>query len=197
MAAAGREAERGWRPAGAAAGVALLLVVGYAAGVWSARSGGRVRVAELLDRPVPLLGAAGVLLVAALVLAPRRPGRGLFTAPVLLVTGVLALRVLIGALDVTGPPRQHTVMSVVAPGRADRLLSVVRHAVGPCWSVEVETGGGWSARHWLLGVFEHGPAAGGPVDGHWDGPDRVVVRAADGEHVFDLPADPAERPHGR
>ncbi|PBC76408.1 hypothetical protein BX265_1124 [Streptomyces sp. TLI_235] len=175
----------------------MLLVAGYAAGVWSDRSGGRVRVSELLDRPVPMLGAAAVLLVVALFLAPHRPGRGLFTAPVVLVTGILVLRVLIGALDTAEPPRQHTVLTVAAPGRADRLLSVVRHAVGPCWSVEVETGAGWSARRWLLGVFEHGPAAGGPVDGRWDGPDRVVVRAADGEHVFDLPDDPGERPHRR
>ncbi|MEV6210940.1 hypothetical protein [Kitasatospora sp. NPDC051914] len=154
-------------------------------------------MAELLDRPVLLLGGAVLLLVAALLLAPKRPGRGLFTAPGVLVAGVLALRVLIGALDVVGPPRQHTVLSSVAPDRADRILLVVRHAVGPCWSVEVETGGGWSARRWLLGVFDHGPAGGGPVDGHWAGPDRVVVRAADGDHVFDLPADPDSAPRRR
>jgi hypothetical protein len=180
-------ARRGWRPVRLLVGAAVLPVAAYAVGAWSARSGGRVRVAALLDRPVLLLGAAALLLVAALLLAPPTRGRTAFAGAAVLVGGVLALRVLVGVLDVAVPERT-TVRVEAAPGRSDRVLLVVRHSAAPGtdvhWSVEVETGRGWSARRWLLDVFGNG-TAGGPYGGsHWQDGGRLVVRAADGDHVY-------------
>ncbi|MFD9126047.1 hypothetical protein [Kitasatospora sp. NPDC059571] len=157
-------------------------------------------LADLLDRPVLLLGTAAGLLLAALVLAPPSRGRAAFAVPAVLVGGVLVLRVLVGALDAAAPEHS-TVRVAAAPGRDDRVLRVVRHTSGPSaegrWSVEVETGHGWSARRWLLDVFGSG-TAGGPFEGcRWAGPDRIVVQAADGDRVYEVAdAGPRRVPGG-
>ncbi|MFE3503590.1 hypothetical protein [Kitasatospora sp. NPDC059160] len=58
---------RRWAVQGLRAG-ALAALLAYAAGRYASRSGGLVEVERLLDRPVPLLGAAVVLLVVSAVL---------------------------------------------------------------------------------------------------------------------------------
>jgi hypothetical protein len=183
---------RGWRSVRLLVGASVLPIAAYAVGAWSARSGGRVRVAALLDRPVLLLGLAALLLVAALLLAPPTRGRTAFAGAAVLVGGVLVLRVLVGVLDVAVPDRT-TVRVEAAPGPSDRVLLVVRHSAAPGvdvrWSVQVQTGRGWSARRWLLDVLGNGTASG-PYGGcHWQGRDRLVVRAADGDHVYAVTDD--------
>ncbi|MFD8482750.1 hypothetical protein [Kitasatospora sp. NPDC059673] len=178
---------RGWLGGLFAAGGVLAVAAAWW-GMWEGRSGGRMAVADLLDRPVVLgLTALALFLAASAVL--RRSGRW---AVALVGIGMLAVPACAPALFHGG--RDRTVAHrEAAPGGADRVLRVLHQggfgmeAESQGWYVELEDGSGWSARRWLV-YGQDGKWAGEGLfaAAGWDGPDRIVVTTDTGTRVYDV-----------
>ncbi|MFJ8621362.1 hypothetical protein ACIRD3_00780 [Kitasatospora sp. NPDC093550] len=181
---------------GILAGSALLPLVLCVVGRRESRSGGRFAVADALDHPVPLLGAAAVLLLVAALVRGRRDLVGGATAAVgsaglLCALGVLALH------SFSREPSQQTRTS--SPGRADHVLVVIHRGLpgdeteSQSRQVRLETGTGWSARRWsVLTMPERFPGEGAFRSAAWTAPDRITVTTDTGSRVFTVAPDSGE-----
>ncbi|GAA5012843.1 hypothetical protein [Kitasatospora paranensis] len=160
----------------AALAAAVLLTALHAAGVWSDRSGGLVRVQQVFGSPWWPATAIGLLTVAPF-LGPAGERRGWRTAAcvALGLTLCLALLVILAERELRFPPRQ--VAASAPQGRADRrVVAAYDGGEDPVWSVTLFTGSGWSERRWDLGNFrvgDEGGPGGDPVA--WRGPDAFTV----------------------
>ncbi|MFJ9455824.1 hypothetical protein ACIRST_12165 [Kitasatospora sp. NPDC101447] len=184
------------RIGGVLAGSALLPLLACAVGRWESRSGGRMAVADALNRPVLLLGAAAALLVAAVCVRRRWDFVGRATA----VVGSLGLLCALGVLvlrTMGQEPAEQTRLG--SPGRADRVLVVIHHGLRGAeteslsWQIRLETGTGWSARSWhLLAMREQFPGEGAFESAAWTAPDQITVTTDTGSRVFTVAPDTGE-----
>ncbi|MEV7770944.1 hypothetical protein [Kitasatospora sp. NPDC086791] len=182
------------KTAGVLAGSAVLPLFACVVGRWESRSGGRLVVADALNRPVPMIGATAVLLLAAVCVRRRwdavgRAAAGIGALVLVGVSGLLLVR------SVVGPETcQETRTS--SPARADRVL-VVAHYGDP--GAEAETrhrtvslvsGSGLSARRWhLLDLAEGAPGHGAFVSADWTDDGHVRITTDTGFRAFAI--DPA------
>ncbi|GAA4872765.1 hypothetical protein [Kitasatospora terrestris] len=163
------------RAFGAAVAVPLALL---AVGWWHSRPGGRVLVAQTLDRPLVLLPVALLLAAVACCFVEDRGNRavGLF------LTWVAGAVLVLGAWGASAFAEPTTVTREAAPGGADRTLVVVHHgspgaeAEAQSWEIQVESGSGWSARRWtVLELPGRSPGGGLSATARWTGPERFTV----------------------
>ncbi|MFJ4189776.1 hypothetical protein [Kitasatospora sp. NPDC089509] len=170
-------------------GTALAVFLAYLPGWHASRSGGLVVVEHWLNRPVLLIGAAVVLLVASLVVGLEfrtrfaQIGCAAVLAP-LVVAGIAILG--LSLLFSANGGREDR---FVSPNRTDRVLTVtnVAFSVDPVYQVELETGSGWSARHWSMGTWD--TSGGDFVRIDWSGPDEITVTGREKFTVFDVHSD--------
>ncbi|MGW4892282.1 hypothetical protein ACWEQL_08440 [Kitasatospora sp. NPDC004240] len=159
-------------------GLAVVPVVAYLIGRQAAGSGGLVEAERWLNHPVPLLGAAVVLGVAAVVFrfdfrdTWSQVGFACVLVALLLVGLPFALM-----SAVTGSGDGRPVSRRVSPDRPDRVLSVtdVAFSIDPVYRVRLVSGSGWSARHWDLGEWDGDNGHGVFEKAEWSGPDRITL----------------------
>ncbi|MBD0674340.1 hypothetical protein BU198_27445 [Streptomyces sp. CBMA156] len=184
------------RIGGILAATALLPLVVAAAGRLESRSGGRAAVADALDHPVPLVGAAAVLLLAARWVRGRRDAIGGLATAVGAVGLVFALGGgAVRMLDLGEPVRWETRTS--SPGRADRVLTVVNRGQSEqesnTFQVGLETGSGLSARRWsVLTVQQKFPGEGEFVSARWSDADHIRITTDAGYRVYTVDPDSGE-----
>ncbi|MFH9351449.1 hypothetical protein [Kitasatospora sp. NPDC017646] len=170
-------------------GAALVASLAYLPGWHASRSGGLVVVEHWLNRPRLLIGAAVVLIVVSLVVELEfrsrfsQIGCAVLLAP-LVIAGVPVLEL---SLVFSGHGGRED--RFVSPNRPDRVLTVtnIAFSIDPIYQVELETGSGWSARHWSLGTWN--TRGGDFVRIDWSGPDRVTVTGRTSLTVFDVLPD--------
>ncbi|MEV7782404.1 hypothetical protein [Kitasatospora sp. NPDC088351] len=173
----------------------LLSVVLYTEGQWESRSGGRMLVADLLNRPEPLLGSALAALITAAWLGGRRTAARTAVRAVAVTAGVLFL---IGVLAVHVSAADETRSRQDAPTRPERTLVVVHRSYGSeteanSWQILLETGSGWSGRRWSLGTVDgRFPGEGAFLAATWTGPDQVTVVTDTHRRVFNVDPDTGE-----
>ncbi|MBV6700528.1 hypothetical protein [Kitasatospora aureofaciens] len=176
-------------------GAGLAAVLLYTEGQWESRSGGRMLVADLLNRPELLLGAALAAMIAAAWLADRRTAVRTATRAVTVTAGVVFL---LGVLAVHKVSAAETRSRETAPARPERALVVVHrlYEAGPepgeHWQVLLETGTGWSARRWTLADVGGGPDDGRLVRASWTGRDRITIVTDAYQRVFTVDPDTGE-----
>ncbi|MGW7445546.1 hypothetical protein [Kitasatospora sp. NPDC054795] len=179
------------RIGGVLAATALLPPAVGVVGWFESRSGGRAVVADALNRPVLLVGAAAVLLLAARLVRGRRDTVG----GVATAVGVLGLLFAVGA-SVLGS-FQEPVRSDIrtsSPGRTDHVLTVVNRGYSEqesnTFHIALETGTGLSARRWhVLTVRQAFPGHGEFVSAQWSDAGHVRITTDAGYRVFTV--DPA------
>ncbi|GAB7188168.1 hypothetical protein ATKI12_7999 [Kitasatospora sp. Ki12] len=184
------------RIGGVLAGSALLPLLVCAVGRRASRSGGRMAVADALDRPVPLIAVTAVLLLAAALVRRRWDLVGRTAAG---VGGI----VLVGALGLlalhTAFVEPSTQTRTSSPARADQVLVVV-HLGGPGAETEaqerritVESGSGLSGRRWhLLDLPERFPGEGAFVSAGWTDAGHIRIATDTGFRVFGIDPDTGE-----
>ncbi|MFJ9773779.1 hypothetical protein ACIRVF_21470 [Kitasatospora sp. NPDC101157] len=169
--------------------VALVSLLAYLPGWHASRSGGLVVVEHWLNRPRLLIGAAVVLIVVSLVVELEfRTRFSQIGCAVLLVPLVVAgVPVLSLSLVFSGHGGRED--RFVSPDRPDRVLTVtnIAFSIDPIYQVELETGTGWSARHWSMGTWN--TRGGDFVRIDWSGPDRITVTGRKKLTVFDVHPD--------
>ncbi|WP_030230791.1 hypothetical protein [Streptomyces sp. NRRL S-350] len=178
----------------ATGGLAAVLL--YTEGQWESRSGGRMLVADLLNRPELLLGAALAALIAAAWLSDLRAAA--------LRTATRAVTVTAGVVFLLGVVAAHKVSAAetrsreTAPAGAELALVVVHrsYAAGPApteqWQVLLESGEGWSARRWSLADIGVGPDDTRLVQASWTGREQITVVTDSYRRVFNLDQDSGE-----
>ncbi|MBO1416109.1 hypothetical protein [Streptomyces sp. FH025] len=172
--------------------VAVLL---YTEGQWESRSGGRMLVADLLNQPELLLGAALAAMIAAAWLGDRRTAVRTATRAVTVTAGVVFV---LGVLTAHKVSAAETRSREVAPAGAERTLVVVHRAYasgtvpGEHWQVLLESGEGWSARRWLLADIGGGPDDPHLIEATWSGRTQITVVTDSYRRVFDLDQDNGE-----
>ncbi|GGU97633.1 hypothetical protein ACIG0C_22325 [Kitasatospora aureofaciens] len=170
-------------------GTALAALLAYLPGWHASRSGGLVMVEHWLNRPRLLIGAAVVLVVLSLVveLEFRTRFSQIGCAVLLVPLVVAAVPVLSVSLVFSGHGGRED--RFVSPNRSNRVLSVtnVAFSIDPVYQVELETGSGWSARHWSLGTWN--TRGGDFVRIDWSGPDQITVTGRHKLTVFDVHPD--------
>ncbi|MEV7602035.1 hypothetical protein AB0O91_32175 [Kitasatospora sp. NPDC089797] len=177
---------------GAAGAAAVLL---YTEGQWESRSGGRMLVADLLNRPELLLGAALAALIAAAWLGDRRTALRTATRAVTVTAGVVFL---LGVLAAHKVSAAETRSREIAPAGAPRALVVVHRSydsgpqAGEHWQVLLESGQGWSARRWLLADVGGAPEDARLVEASWTGRTQITVVTDSYRRVFNLDQDSGE-----
>ncbi|MQS10873.1 hypothetical protein F7Q99_00905 [Streptomyces kaniharaensis] len=177
----------------AGAGVAAVLL--YTEGQWESRSGGLMLVADLLNQPELLLGAALAAMIAAAWLADRRTAVRTATRAVTVTAGVVFL---LGVLAVHKVSAAETRSRETAPARPELALVVVHRSyetgpqAGEHWQVLLETGTGWSARRWTLADIGRGPDDGRLLQASWTGRDRITIVTDAHQRVFTLDPDTGE-----
>lgn len=177
----------------AVAGLAAVLL--YTEGQWESRSGGRMLVADLLNRPEPLLGGALAALIAAAWLGDSRPAVRTATRTVTVTAGVVFL---IGVLAAHKVSAAETRSREDAPAGAEHALIVVHRsyaagsAAGEHWQVLLESGAGWSARRWSLADIGRGPGDARLVTANWTGRSQITVVTDSYRRVFNLDQDSGE-----
>ncbi|MGW3040149.1 hypothetical protein ACWC9T_08895 [Kitasatospora sp. NPDC001159] len=170
-------------------GVALAALLAYLPGRHASRSGGLVEVERWFNRPLLLVGAAVVLVVASLMVElefrTRRSQIGFAGGLAALVCLGLPLAVMTYVFGGYGG----RVDRFVSPNRPDRVLTVtnVAFSIDPVYRVEVVAGNGWSARHWSMGVWD--TSADDFVRVDWSGPDQITVTGRKALTVFDVRPD--------
>lgn len=179
----------------ALAGAGLTAVLLYTVGQWESRSGGRMEVADLLNRPEALLGAALAALIGAAWLAERRSAVRSATRAVTVTAGVVFL---LGALAVHKVSAAETRSRESAPAGAEQALVVVHrwYGTGPeqdeHWQVLLESGSGWEARRWTLADIGGAPDDGRLVQASWTGRDRITIVTDAYRRVFTVDPDTGE-----
>ncbi|MFJ4186539.1 hypothetical protein [Kitasatospora sp. NPDC089509] len=177
---------------GACGAAAVLL---YTEGQWESRSGGRMLVADLLNRPELLLGAALAALIAAAWLGDRRTALRTATRAVTVTAGVVFL---LGVLAAHKVSAAETRSREDAPAGAQRALVVVHRSydsgpqAGEHWQVLLESGQGWSARRWLLADVGGAPEDARLVEARWTGRTQITVVTDSYRRVFNLDQDSGE-----
>ncbi|MFJ8623977.1 hypothetical protein ACIRD3_14160 [Kitasatospora sp. NPDC093550] len=178
----------------AVCGVAAVLL--YTEGQWESRSGGRMLVADLLNRPELLLGAALAALIAAAWLGDLRAAAlRTATRTVTVTAGVVFL---LGVLAAHKVSAAETRSRETAPAGAERSLVVVHrsYADGPApderWQVFLEAGEGWEARRWSLADIGGGPDDTRLVEASWTGRSQITVVTDSYRRVFNLDQDSGE-----
>ncbi|MGW3041308.1 hypothetical protein ACWC9T_15010 [Kitasatospora sp. NPDC001159] len=177
----------------AACGVAAVLL--YTEGQWESRSGGRMLVADLLNRPELLLGSALAALIAAAWLGDRRTAVRTATRAVTVTAGVVFV---LGVLTAHKVSAAETRSREDAPAGAERTLVVVHRSyasgehAGDHWQVLLESGEGWSARRWLLADVGGNPDEARLVEASWTGRAQVTVVTDSYRRVFNLDQDSGE-----
>ncbi|MGW2250542.1 hypothetical protein ACWCXH_10110 [Kitasatospora sp. NPDC001660] len=177
------------------AGAGLAAVLLYTVGQWESRSGGRMQVADLLNRPEALLGAALAAMIAAAWLADRRSAVRTATRAVTVTAGAVFL---LGALAVHEVSAAETRSRETAPARPERALVVVHRSYGTGpepgdhWQVLLESGTGWSARRWTLADVGGAPDDGRLVQASWTDRDRITIVTDAYHRVFTLDPDTGE-----
>ncbi|MFG2844831.1 hypothetical protein ACGF12_16915 [Kitasatospora sp. NPDC048296] len=177
----------------AACGVAAVLL--YTEGQWESRSGGLMLVADLLNRPELLLGAALAALMAAAWLGDRRTAVRTATRAVTVTAAVVFV---LGVVAAHKSSAAETRSREDAPAGAERALVVVHRSygsgpqTGDHWQVLLESGDGWSARRWLLADVGGGPDDARLVDASWTGRAQVTVVTDSYRRVFNLDQDSGE-----
>ncbi|MEU9079611.1 hypothetical protein [Kitasatospora sp. NPDC048538] len=176
-----------------AGGVAAVLL--YTEGQWESRSGGLMLVADLLNRPELLLGAALAALIAAAWLGDRRTALRTATRTVTVTAGVVFL---LGVLAAHKVAAAETRSRETAPARPERALVVVHRSyaatarTGDSWQVLLESGEGWSARRWSLLEIGRAPDEARLVEASWTGRDQITVVTDSYRRVFNLDQDSGE-----
>ncbi|MFJ4677974.1 hypothetical protein [Kitasatospora sp. NPDC088783] len=163
-------------------GVALLAVLVHLPGRHAARSGGLVKVEQSLDRPVLLVGAAIVLgAVSVVVECEFRSAFSQIGFAAVLV-GTIAAGAPFVLLSAMAAGDEPSVVRSVHPDHPDRVLTVtdVAFSIDPVHQPELVVGGGWSARHRVLGTWGEGNGPGSHQGAKWYGPDRIVVSSEAG-----------------
>ncbi|MER7585272.1 hypothetical protein [Kitasatospora sp. NPDC097691] len=178
----------------AAFGLAAVLL--YTEGQWESRSGGRMLVADLLNRPELLLGAALAALIAAAWLGDLRAAAlRTATRTVTVTAGVVFL---LGVLAAHKVSAAETRSRETAPAGAERSLVVVHRsyatgsAPGEHWQVLLESGDGWEARRWSLADIGGSPDDVRLVDASWTGREQITVVTDSYRRVFNLDQDSGE-----
>ncbi|MFJ9697636.1 hypothetical protein [Kitasatospora sp. NPDC101183] len=177
----------------AAAGLAAVLL--YTEGQWESRSGGRMLVADLLNRPGLMLGSALAALIAAAWLGDRRTALRTATRAVTVTAGVVFV---LGALAVHKVSAAETRSREDAPASQQRTLVVVHRSypdgphAGEHWQVLLEEGQGWSARRWSLADVGGGPDDARLVTARWSGREQITVITDSYQRVFNLDQDSGE-----
>ncbi|MFJ8472649.1 hypothetical protein [Kitasatospora sp. NPDC094011] len=177
---------------GACGAAAVLL---YTEGQWESRSGGRMLVADLLNRPELLLGAALAALIAAAWLGDRRTALRTATRAVTVTAGVVFL---LGVLAAHKVSAAETRSREDAPAGAQRAVVVVHRSydsgpqAGEHWQVLLESGQGWSARRWLLADVGGAPEDARLVEASWTGRTQITVVTDSYRRVFNLDQDSGE-----
>ncbi|MFF7990785.1 hypothetical protein ACFZDG_13480 [Kitasatospora xanthocidica] len=178
----------------AAGGLAAVLL--YTEGQWESRSGGRMLVADLLNRPEPLLGGALAALIAAAWLGDLRAAAlRQATRAVTVTAGVVFL---LGVLAAHKVSAAETRSREAAPAGAERALVVVHrsYATGPApgehWQVFLESGQGWEARRWALADIGGAPDDARLVEASWTGREQITVVTDSYRRVFNLDQDSGE-----
>ncbi|MFD7582170.1 hypothetical protein ACFV84_37680 [Kitasatospora sp. NPDC059811] len=176
-----------------AGGAAAVLL--YTEGQWESRSGGLMLVADLLNRPELLLGAALAALIAAAWLGDRRTAVRTATRAVTVTAGVVFL---LGVLAAHKVAAAETRSRETAPARQELALVVVHrsYATAPKdnddWQVLLEVGAGWSARRWSLAQIGRAPDDARLVEASWTGRDQITVVTDSYRRVFNLDQDTGE-----
>ncbi|MDH6708923.1 hypothetical protein P3T27_005669 [Kitasatospora sp. MAA19] len=176
-----------------AAGVTAVLL--YTEGQWESRSGGLMLVADLLNQPELLLGAALAALIAAAWLGDRRTAVRTATRAVTVTAGVVFL---LGVLAAHKVAAAETRRRETAPAQPERALVVVHrsYGVGPKsgddWQVLLEAGAGWTARRWSLAQIGRAPDDARLVEASWTGRDQITVVTDSYRRVFNLDQDSGE-----
>ncbi|MFD4397500.1 hypothetical protein [Kitasatospora sp. NPDC058397] len=176
-----------------AGGAAAVLL--YTEGQWESRSGGLMLVADLLNRPELLLGAALAALIAAAWLGDRRTAVRTATRAVTVTAGVVFL---LGVLAAHKVSAAETRSRETAPARQELALVVVHrsYATAPKdnddWQVLLEVGAGWSARRWSLAQIGRAPDDARLVEASWTGRDQITVVTDSYRRVFNLDQDTGE-----
>ncbi|MFG2915399.1 hypothetical protein ACGF0D_21255 [Kitasatospora sp. NPDC048298] len=173
----------------------LAAVLLYTEGQWESRSGGRMAVADLLNRPGLLLGGALAALIAAAWLSDLRTAVRTATRAVTVTAGVVFL---LGVLAVHKVSAAETRSREDAPAGAENALVVVHrsYATGPeedeHWQVLLESGEGWSARRWSLADVGRGRGDARLVEASWTGRSQITVVTDSYRRVFNLDQDSGE-----
>lgn len=174
---------------------ALAAVLLYTEGQWESRSGGRMLVADLLNRPGLMLGSALAALIAAAWLGERRTALRTATRAVTVTAGVVFV---LGAVAVHKVSAAETRSREEAPAAQQRALVVVHRSypqgphAGEHWQVLLETGSGWSARRWSLAEVGGGAQDARLVAARWSGRERITVVTDSYQRVFTLDQDSGE-----
>ncbi|MGW7584865.1 hypothetical protein ACWGKU_09075 [Kitasatospora sp. NPDC054768] len=177
----------------AAGGLAAVLL--YTEGQWESRSGGRMLVADLFNRPELLLGGALAALIAAAWLGDLRAAVRTATRTVTVTAGVVFLLGVVAAHKVSAA---ETRSREDAPAGAERALVVVHrsYATGPesgeHWQVLLESGEGWSARRWSLADVGRDQGDARLVEASWTGREQITVVTDSYRRVFNLDQDSGE-----
>ncbi|MFD5437330.1 hypothetical protein ACFWJ4_34920 [Kitasatospora sp. NPDC127067] len=177
----------------AAGGLAAVLL--YTEGQWESRSGGRMLVADLFNRPELLLGGALAALIAAAWLGDLRAAVRTATRTVTVTAGVVFLLGVVAAHKVSAA---ETRSREDAPAGAERALVVVHrsYATGPesgeHWQVLLESGEGWSARRWSLADVGRDRGDARLVEASWTGREQITVVTDSYRRVFNLDQDSGE-----
>ncbi|MFJ9691272.1 hypothetical protein [Kitasatospora sp. NPDC101183] len=176
------------------AGGALVPLALCVLGRWEGRFGGHGAVAEALNRPLLMVGLAGVLLLVGSLVRGRAGAIGLGAGLVGGFAGCVALAAAgVSALGLGGfLPATETRTS--SPERADHVLVVVHdegtgETESQQWTVRLETGGGWTARHWtIVDMRERFPTDGAFGSARWTGPGQITVTSDTGAKVYQVDA---------
>ncbi|MFI6154616.1 hypothetical protein ACIBCA_18235 [Kitasatospora sp. NPDC051170] len=177
----------------AASGLAAVLL--YTEGQWESRSGGRMLVADLLNRPGLMLGSALAALIAAAWLGDRRTALRTATRAVTVTAGVVFV---LGAVSVNKVQAAETRSREEAPAAQQRTLVVVHRSypdgphAGEHWQVLLEAGEGWSARRWSLAEVGGGEQEARLVTARWTGREQITVVTDSYQRVFNLDQDTGE-----
>ncbi|WP_316527699.1 hypothetical protein [Kitasatospora brasiliensis] len=177
----------------AVGGLAAILL--YTEGQWESRSGGRMLVADLLNRPELLLGAALAALIAAAWLGDLRTAVRTATRAVTVTAGVVFL---LGVLSAHKVSAAETRSREDAPAGAENALVVVHRSyatgrgAGEHWQVLLESGEGWSARRWALADVGGGPDDARLLGASWTGRSQITVVTDSYRRVFNLDQDSGE-----
>ncbi|MEU3574575.1 hypothetical protein AB0E96_40150 [Kitasatospora sp. NPDC036755] len=173
----------------------LAAVLLYTEGQWESRSGGRMLVADLLNRPELLLGGALAALIAAAWLGDLRAAVRTATRTVTVTAGVVFL---LGVLAAHKVSAAETRSREDAPAGAECALVVVHrsYATGPGtderWQVLLESGEGWSARRWSLADIGGSRGDARLVTASWTGRSQITVVTDSYRRVFNLDQDSGE-----
>ncbi|MFD8708752.1 hypothetical protein ACFV1W_40275 [Kitasatospora sp. NPDC059648] len=169
--------------------MALVSLLAYLPGWHASRSGGLVVVEHWLNRPRLLIGAAVVLIVVSLVVELEFRSRFSQIGCAVLLVPIVVAGVPVLSLSLVFSSHGGREDRFVSPNRPDRVLTVtnVAFSIDPIYQVELETGTGWSARHWSMGTWN--TRGGDFVRIDWSGPDQITVTGRKKLTVFDVHPD--------